>query len=171
MIVKDENENELIDILKISENEIDSYSPVSHALLIVKMGDDYLFGWNHFRNSWEIFGGCIEKNETSRECIVREANEELGLENTDFTFIGLIKYKMPPNYFNPERHIEYGGLYGITLPKSKLDAIRTHRKDKAEIERLSLYSDIHDKENISIIAEKLLEYWQQPVGCSYPSRQ
>lgn len=160
MIVKDERGDELIDILKISENEIDDYSPVNHALLIVKIDSNYLLGWNHFRKSWEIFGGCIEKNETSRECIIREANEELGLKSLDYTFIGLMKYKKAPSYFYPEWHIEYGGLYGITLPRSKLNIINNHRKDRAEIEKMSLYSDIIDKESISVIGKKLLEYWQ-----------
>ncbi|MCH5296212.1 MAG: NUDIX hydrolase [Ruminococcus sp.] len=160
MIVMDENGNELIDIIKIGENEIDNYSPVNHALLVVKIDDDYLFGWNHFRKSWEIFGGCIENGEGAKQCIIREANEELGLDNADVTFIGLMKYKKVTDYFNPNPHIEYGGLYGITLQKSKLNSIRNHRKDRAEIEKLSLYSNIADRENISIIAEKLLEYWQ-----------
>lgn len=160
MIAKDENGDELIDILKISEAEIGDYSPVNHALLIVKMGDNYLLGWNHYRKSWEIFGGCIEKNETPRECIIRETNEELGLENCDLSFIGLIKYSKTSGYFCSERHIEYGGLYGITLQKSMLKTINNHRKDRAEIEKLSFYSDITDRENISAIAEKLLSYWQ-----------
>lgn len=160
MIAKDKTGDELIDILKISENEIDGYLPVSHALLVVKIGGDYLFGWNHFRKSWEIFGGCIEKNESPRKCIIREANEELGLENCDLTFIGLMKYSKASGYFCSERHIEYGGLYGITLPKSMLKAINNHRKDRAEIGKLSFYSAITDRENISVIAEKLLSYWQ-----------
>lgn len=160
MIAKDKTGDELIDIIKISEAEISDYSPVNHALLIVKMGDNYLLGWNHYRKSWEIFGGCIEKQESPKKCIIREANEELGLENCDFTFIGLIKYSKASGHFCSERHIEYGGLYGITLPKSMLNTINNHRKDRAEIEKLSFYSDITDRENISVIAEKLLSSWQ-----------
>ena len=160
MIAIDERGDELIDVLKISEAEIDDYSPISHALLIVKMGDNYLLGWNHYRKSWEIFGGCIEENETPRECIIREADEELGLENCDLSFIGLIKYIKISGYFCSEQHIKYGGLYGITLPKSMLKTINNHRKDRAEIEKLSFYSDITDRKNISVIAEKLLNYWR-----------
>lgn len=160
MIAIDERGDELIDIFKINENEINNYSPVNHALLIAKIDNDYLLGWNHFRKSWEIFGGCIEKNETSRECIIREANEELGLKSLDYIFVGLMKYKKAPSYFYPEWHIEYGGLYGITLPRSMLNIINNHRKDRAEIEKLSLYSDIIDKDSISVIGKKLLEYWQ-----------
>lgn len=161
MIVNDEKGNELIDVIKIREDEISSYSPVTHALLIVKMGSEYLLGRNHYRKSWEIFGGCIEQGESPRKCIIRETNEELGLEKCDFTFIGLLKYIKSQGYSNRNSHIEYGGLYGITLPESMLKAIKNHRKDRKEIEKLSFYSQITDKENISAVAEKLLEYWQQ----------
>lgn len=160
MMVKDKNGNELIDVIKISEDDISSYSPVTHSLLIVKIGKEYLLGRNHFRKSWEIFGGCIEPSEKPRECIIREANEELGLEECSCTFIGLLKYAKNQGNYNQNRCIEYGGLYGITLPESMLKTIINHRKDRREIEKLSFYSHIKDKENISEIAEKLLEYWQ-----------
>lgn len=43
---------------------------------------------------------------------------------------------------------------------SALDTIRKYRKDRAEIESLSFYSDISDKSTVSAIAEKLLKLWQ-----------
>lgn len=48
----------------------------------------------------------------------------------------------------------------MNLSKSSLDTIRKHRKDRAEIESLSFYSDISDKSTVSVIAEKLLKLWQ-----------
>lgn len=160
MIAKDENGDELIDVLKTDEGKTNRYSPITHSMVIVKIGNEYLMGRNHFRKSWEIFGGCVEKGESTRDCIVREINEELGLENSDCKFIGLMKYKKAPSNFNPEPHIEYGGLYGMNLSKSSLDTIRKYRKDRAEIESLSFYSDISDKSTVSVIAEKLLKLWQ-----------
>lgn len=160
MTAKDKNGDELIDVLLINEDKINEYSPVTHSMIIVKIGDEYLLGWNHFRKCWEIFGGCIEKNETPRECIIREANEELGLKNCELSFIGLIKYSKPSGHFCSEQHIEYGGLYGITLPKSMMTTIKNHRKDRAEIEALSFYSLITDKNTVSAIAEKLLKFWK-----------
>lgn len=160
MIAKDKNGDELIEVIQTDEDNTNEYSPVNHSMVIVKIGNEYLVGWNHFRKCWEIFGGCIEDGESPRDCIIREINEELGLNNCNCKFIGLMKYQKAPSYFNSEPHIEYGGLYGMNLSSSALDTIMTHRKDRAEIERLSFYSDIIDENTISEIAEKLLKYWQ-----------
>lgn len=161
MIVKDERGNELLEIIKVDEKEVDvKFSPVNHALVVVKIGDDYLMGWNTYRQDWEIFGGCRENNETIRECICRECKEELGIDDVEFDFIGLMHFKMAPGYFNPEWHYEYGGLYGVTLPLEYIDIINELRTDKEEVEKLSFYSEVKGKEKIAAIDEKLLEYWK-----------
>ena len=117
MIIKDDRGNELLEIISVEEEKADAkYEPINHCLAVVKVGSDYLLGWNKYRKDWEIFGGCRENNETLVECIKRECNEELGLKNVDFSYIGLMHYHMAPGYFNPEWHYEYGGLYGISLP-------------------------------------------------------
>ncbi|MBP3568248.1 MAG: NUDIX domain-containing protein [Lachnospiraceae bacterium] len=160
MIVKDSRGNELLEIIKISEEAaMQQYAPVNHALLVVKLGDEYLMGWNRWRQDWEIFGGCMEEGETLRECIIREAWEELGLQNVEYTWLGLMHDKMAPGYFNPEWHEEYGGLYGVTLPKEMLAEIEKHREDREEIEKLAMYSQIKEK-CVAPIDEKLLEYWK-----------
>lgn len=161
MIVRDFSGNELIDIISIDEEIVDEkYSPINHALIVVKVGEDYLLGWNKWRKDWEIFGGCREENETIRQCILRECKEELGLENMDFQYLGLMYYKMAPGYFNPEWHYEYGGLYGVTIPIEFLEIIEKYRSDTEEIEKLAFYNDVKDKEVIAPIDEKLLEYWK-----------
>ena len=161
MIVADARGNELLEIINISEENADKeYEPINHCLIVVKIGNDYLMGWNKWRKDWEIFGGCREDNETLRECIVRECEEELGLKNLDFEYLGLMYYKMAPGYFNPEWHYEYGGLYGITLPEEYLQIIENYRTDKEEVERLAFYSEIKGKEELAPIDEKLLEYWE-----------
>ena len=161
MIVADARGNELLEIINISEENADKeYEPIDHCLIVVKIGNDYLMGWNKWRKDWEIFGGCREDNETLRECIVRECEEELGLKNLDFEYLGLMYYKMAPGYFNPEWHYEYGGLYGITLPEEYLQIIENYRTDKEEVERLAFYSEIKGKEEMAPIDEKLLEYWE-----------
>lgn len=161
MIVVDNKGNELLDIIDVSELNADKeYEPINHCLVVVKIGNEYLMGWNKWRKDWEIFGGCREENETIRECIVRECKEELGLKNVEFKYLGLMHYKMAPGYFNPEWHIEYGGLYGITLPQEYLSIIEKHRTDKEEVEKLTFYSEIANGEKIAVIDEKLLEYWK-----------
>ena len=161
MIVADRKGNELLEMIDVNEADAEKeYRPVNHCLVVVKTGDDYLMGWNHWRKDWEIFGGCREENETLRECIARECKEELGLDHADFKYLGLMYYRMAPGYFNSEWHDEYGGLYGITLPEGYLPIIEEYRKDKEEIEKLALYRDIKGTEEIAAIDEKLLDYWK-----------
>ena len=160
MLVKDSRGNELLEVIKVSEEEaMTKYAPVNHALLVVKIGKEYLLGFNKWRQDWEIFGGCMESGETLRECIVREAREELGLRNVEFTWLGLMHDNMAPGYFNPEWHEEYGGLYGVTLPMERLSEIERCREDKEEIEKLAFYSQVK-MEYVAPIDEKLLEFWK-----------
>ncbi|MCM1283255.1 MAG: NUDIX domain-containing protein [Roseburia sp.] len=161
LIVKDDRGNELLEIISVEEEAAETkYKPVNHCLAIVKVGADYLLGWNRYRQDWEIFGGCREKNETLTECIRRECGEELGLWDVNFSYIGLMHYYMAPGYFNPEWHYEYGGLYGISLPVEYMEYINKYRTDKEEIEKLAFYSELGGKEKIAPIDEKLLEYWE-----------
>ena len=161
MLISDSKGNELLDIISIDEENADNqYGPINHCLAVVKIENEYLMGWNKWRKNWEIFGGCREDNESMRECITRECNEELGISNVGFEYLGLMYYKMAPGYFNPDWHYEYGGLYGITLPEEYFEIIEKHRKDKDEVEKLAFYNDIKGKENIASIDEKLLEYWK-----------
>ena len=124
MLIKDVKGNELLDLVKTDEDKADAeFQPITHCLTVVKVGDDYLLGWNKYRQEWEIFGGCREEGETIRECIVRECEEELGIKDGDYSFLGLTYLRLAPGYFNPEWHNEYGGLYGITLPSDSLKSI------------------------------------------------
>ena len=161
MIIKDSNGNEILAVLDVpEETEEQQCSPITHALLVVKIGEEYLLGWNKWRQDWEIFGGCKEDGETLRKCVEREAEEELGLSGVEYTYLGLMHYKMAPGYFNPEWHEEYGALYGVTLSEEMLKEIEANRADKEEIEKLALYSRIKGKEKIAEIDEALLGYWK-----------
>lgn len=160
MIIKDGKGNELLEVIQVEEVKAEKiYSPVNHALVVVKIGNEYLMGWNHWRKNWEIFGGCREEGESIRECIVREGYEELGLKDVKYEYLGLMHFKMAPGYFNKEWHEEYGGLYGVTLPENMLDEIERYRSDKEEVEKLALYRDIK-QERIAAIDEWLLTYYE-----------
>ncbi len=161
MLVMDAKGNELVEVISIDEKNADEkFSPVTHALAVIKVGSEYLMGWNKWRSDWEIFGGVKEADETLRECIIRECYEELGLENADFTFLGLMHFKLAPGFFNNEWHEEYGGLYGVTLPDESIETLSKSIIDKDEIEKLTVYSRINKEEKIAKIDEKLLEYWK-----------
>ena len=160
MLIKDVKGNELLDLVKTDEDKADAeFQPVTHCLAVVKVGDDYLLGWNKYRQEWEIFGGCREEGETVRGCIVRECEEELGIKDGDYSFLGLMYLHLAPGYFNPEWHNEYGGLYGITLPSDSLKSIEAFRTDKEEVEKLAFYRDVKGKDKIALIDEYLLRFW------------
>lgn len=161
MIFKAKNGAQIIEKLNISEDEaIQTLPNLNHALVIVKISDDYLLGYHKWRDDWETFGGLIEEGERLRECIERECEEELGINNIDFKYLGIVHYYMPPDYWNKEWHEEYGGLYGITLSKELIEIIEKSRLDKDEIGEIGLYSELkaHGK-NIDEINEQLLEFF------------
>lgn len=59
MIVKDDKGNELLEVIQVEETLVGKqYNPVNHALAVVKVGDDYLMGWNRYRkklgNFWRL---------------------------------------------------------------------------------------------------------------------
>lgn len=158
-ILKDWDGNIFISIEKEYEEKLIDYSELTHCLAVVKVENDYLLGWNRWRNRWEIFGGCIDKGETPRDCITRECYEELGIGNKPFEYLGMMKFLMMPDYFSSEECIEYGVLYGVTLENMSIEEIYKQINDRDEIVKLALYRDIKDKDPIAPIDEKLLEYY------------
>ena len=159
-ICRDQDGNILISIEGMNEEALSKDPLFTHCLAVVKVGDEYLLGRNKWRKRFEIFGGCVEKGETARECIVRECNEELGFDISDITYLGAMKLSLKPDYFSKEERVELGGLYGISLPDMSVDTLFGMIKDKDEITQLALYSKIKDNEPISLIDEKLLSYYE-----------
>ncbi len=161
MLVKDARGNELVEIIKVEEEQaLELYVPVTHALMVVKVGDEYLLGWNHWRQNWETFGGCIDEGESLRGCIIREGFEELGLKDVEYTWIGLMHFKLVPDYFSSNHREEYGGLYGVTISEEQFAKALEYRTDKEEIERIAFYSEIVERDKIVAVDEKLLEFWR-----------
>ena len=158
-ICRDESGNVFISFEKTDEAELSADPLLTHCLAVVRTGDEYLLGRNKWRNRYEIFGGCREKGETARECIIRECEEELGFASFEIKYLGAMKFLLKPDYFSREERTELGGLYGITLPEADIDEIYAMIKDKEEITKLALYSRIKGKEPIAVIDEKLLEYY------------
>ena len=158
-VCKDQDGNILISIDDRSEAELSADPLFTHCLAVVKVGEEYLLGRNKWRNRYEIFGGCVEKGETARECIVRECREELGLPASGFTYLGTMRFLLKPDYFSGSERIELGGLYGVALPEISTDDLYQRIGDKEEITGLALYSRIRGKEPIALIDEKLLEYY------------
>lgn len=160
MIVKDIEGNELVEIIDIDEQAAsERFAPITHYLIVMMVGDEYLLGWNKWRQRWELFGGCMEAGETMRSCIVRECLEETGISGVQFDYIGLMRCNLVPDYFSPEYRTEYGGLYGVKLPENALQYIEKHRLDREEIERVALLKNIGADERIAEIDKALLNYY------------
>lgn len=160
-ICEDCDGNIFLSFDEIEEDKMSQMPELTHCLAVVKVGCEYLLGWNKWRNRYEIFGGCIENGENARECIVRELGEELGIDTNGIRYLGSMKFLMKPDYFSPDERIEFGGLYGITLPETSLDELYSQVRDKDEITKLAFYSHIKDKEPIAVIDEKLLDYYAE----------
>ena len=161
MIFKAKNGAQIVERIYENEDEaIEKLINLNHALVIVKIEDDYLLGYHKWRSDWETFGGLVEEGESLRECITRECEEELGITGIEFEYLGIVHYYMPPNYWVKDWHEEYGGLYGITLSREYLQIIEEKRHDKDEIGAIGLYSELKARsENIDEINEKLLEFY------------
>lgn len=159
-ISKDSDGNVFISFEKKDEGIIaEECRPLTHCLAVVKMNGDYLLGWNKWRNRYEIFGGCMEENETPRECIARECYEELGVKDGDFVYLGVMKLLLAPDYFSSVERIEYGVLYGITLPDNSLETLYERVKDKEEIKKLALYENVRGREPVADIDSRLFDYY------------
>ena len=158
-ICKDQDGNLLLSVEQMDEAELSKDPLFTHCLAVVKVGNEYLLGRNKWRNRYEIFGGCAEKGETARECIVRECGEELGFAADGITYLGAVRFLLKPDYFSKEERMELGGLYGVTLPETDVDDLYGTIRDKEEITGLALYSRVKDREPIALIDEKLLEYY------------
>lgn len=158
-ILTDEDGNLFLSLEQCRENAAtEQFQPLTHCLAIVKLDNRPLFGFNHWRNRYEIFGGCMENGETPRECIERECYEELGISGVDFTFIGIMRFFMQPDYFSDRVRIEYGALYSASLFGRSLDELSKQIKDRQEIAKLAFYDEIKEKFPIAAIDEKLLDY-------------
>ena len=63
-ICEDNDGNIFISFERSDEAALSVNPLFTHCLAVVKLGDDYLLGWNKWRNRYEIFGGCAGKGET-----------------------------------------------------------------------------------------------------------
>ncbi len=159
MLAVDQAGNKLLDFIKITEEDATSrFSQVSVCLLVVKIGEDYLMGFNHWRKCWEIFGGCPEEGETMREAMVREAKEELGID-CEPQWLGLAHFEMQPDYFSNEVREEYGAIFGVSLSEEYLEQIEKMRIDREEIEKIALLGEISSGEEIRELDRKLTEFY------------
>ena len=159
MLAIDQSGNKLLEFVKISEEDAAlQFSPITVCLIVVKIGKDYLMGFNHWRKGWEIFGGCPEKGETMREAMIRETKEELGIDCIP-EWLGLAHFEMQPDYFSNVVREEYGAIFGVSLGEECLEQIEKLRIEREEIEKIALLGEISSDEEIRELDRKLTEFY------------
>lgn len=110
----------------------------------------YLFIYNKWRNSWEP-GGIIEEGETAKQSVVRELFEETNQKLNYINFKGLMKFRLQPSFYGPER-TEYGALFSGQL--SQLDDFVENDEAKSII----LWDGSSAIGQIAEIDKKLIEF-------------
>ena len=159
MLAIDQSGNKLLEFVKISEEDAAlQFSPITVCLIVIKIGKDYLMGFNHWRKDWEIFGGCPEKGETMREAMIRETKEELGIDCIP-EWLGLAHFKMQPDYFSNVVREEYGAIFGVSLGEEYLEQIEKLRIDREEVEKIALLGEISSDEEIRELDRKLIDFY------------
>ena len=159
MLAIDQSGNKLLEFIQITEEDAAlQFLPITVCLLVVKIGNDYLMGFNHWRKGWEIFGGCPEEGETMREAMVREAKEELGIDCSP-EWLGLARFEMQPDYFSNVIREEYGAIFGLSLGEEYLAQIEKSRIDREEIEKIALLREIPSDEEVRELDRKLTEFY------------
>lgn len=84
---------QFIEFIRMDEKDMNSFSPLAGSYAIIQVRDEILFGYNRFRNRWELPAGRREGNETPKECAIRELFEETGQKVDHLSFQGIAKIK------------------------------------------------------------------------------
>ena len=108
-----------------------------------------------YKPTWEIPGGVVERNESPRECCLREVREELGLERPVGDLL-VVDY----NSESSERteslmFIFHGGV----LSAAEIQSIQLNRDELSEFRFFTpetLPVDLHD-----MLRNRILMAWQQ----------
>lgn len=112
MIITKNNGFEFLSFLDVKETEINNYHRLAGSYAVIKCDDKYLLCYNTLRKQWELPAGQREKNETPKECAIRELFEETGQSVSKIDFKGLLKVR---NVISGE--IKYNPVYFTTLEK------------------------------------------------------
>ena len=101
--------------------------------MIIKYGDYILLQLRDnkpnifFPNKFGLFGGAMNKNETSRDCVLREIKEELNLnlKNNKISYITNVSFEIKKKMIN--RYV-----YQATLSKKQFNSIKICEGQKVE---------------------------------------
>ena len=155
-IATDNKGNQLLEVIQGNEDELianETHRPLPLSLVIVKCAEGFMLLKNKYRNVWELPGGCIEPNETPKECAVRECLEESGYAISNPRFAGMIKFFLLPDFFRAESRIEYATLYCADVQQT------IAFQENEEISALCWHNIGDQMEDANPMDVKLLEYF------------
>ena len=141
----------LLEYLKVSEEEIENYDPVTGAFAVISVNGEFLIGYNSWRGQWEFPAGRIEQGETAREAAIRELFEETHQTQRNLEFAGLFKVR------DSKGIIKYQAIFTGEL--AELQAFNP--TDGDEMEKIRLW-DL--KEDIGYVDECDLKMAQMTAG-------
>ncbi|BAC12257.1 hypothetical conserved protein [Oceanobacillus iheyensis HTE831] len=92
-----------VNILMIDESDLVEIPELSGSFAIIECRSKYLLCFNTLRKQWELPAGKREKNESPKECAIRELYEETSQSIMDMAFIGILisKDKLGKVKYNP----------------------------------------------------------------------
>jgi len=85
---------QLIEYIRIAEKDLlkcGLYKPITGSFTFIKCQGRFLIAYNKWRNQWEFPAGKMEKDETCRQCAIRELFEETNQSISNLDFKGLFK--------------------------------------------------------------------------------
>lgn len=88
------------------------YKPIAGSFAVINCEGKYLICYNTWRKQWELPAGHREKNETPKQCAIRELYEETGQVVSDLEFRGLLKVKNLSN-----GNLKYNPIYFAQIEK------------------------------------------------------
>lgn len=94
VLAENKNGYQLLEFIQIPEEELmnsEVYKPITGSFAFVKCDKKYLIAYNKWRSQWEFPAGKIEKDETYRECAMRELFEETSQKVSNLEYRGLFK--------------------------------------------------------------------------------
>lgn len=135
-----------IEFIRMDGKDIHSYFPIAGSYAIIQVREEILFGYNRFRNRWELPAGRREGNESPKECAIRELFEETGQKVNHLTFQGIAKIK------NLDKQtIKYNPIFYC-----KIDELSDFIPNE-EIDRITLWNL---KTDIGPVDQVDLQIWQ-----------
>ncbi|MDF2543375.1 MAG: hydrolase [Herbinix sp.] len=137
----------LLDFLPIEENDLDQYSNITGAYAILKIKDNYVLGFNTWRNQWEFPAGHIEEGETPRYAAERELFEETHQKNSNLVFKGLVKIS------DTNDKIRYQAVYYC----EQEELIEFIKKADDEMDKILLWDMVEDIGYIDEVDLKIVE--------------